>query len=57
MASPDAVTEFLMQHGGTGKGKSKGLGAGEVKGPYYGDSFMPGLKDIKKYDEQGLYYT
>jgi hypothetical protein len=57
MASPDAVTEFLMQHGGTGKGKSKGLGAGEVKGPYYGDSFMPGLKEIKKYDEQGLYYT
>lgn len=57
MSSPDAVTEFLMQHGGTGKGKSKGLGAGEVKGPYYGDSFMPGLKEIKKYDEQGLYYT
>ena len=57
MASPDAVTEFLMQHGGTGKGKSKGLGAGEVKGPYYGDSFMPGLKEIDKYNEQGLYYT
>ena len=57
MPSSEAVTEFLMQHGGTGKGKSKGLGAGEVKGPYYGDSFMPGLRDIKKYDEQGLYYT
>jgi hypothetical protein len=57
MGTSEAVTEFLMQHGGTGKGKSKGLGAGEVKGPYYGDSFMPGLREIKKYDEQGLYYT
>lgn len=57
MPSSEAVTEFLMQHGGTGKGKSKGLGAGEVKGPYYGDSFMPGLKEIDKYNEQGLYYT
>lgn len=57
MASSEAVTEFLMKHGGTGKGKSKGLKAGAAEGPYYGDSFMPGLKEIKKYDEQGLYYT
>jgi hypothetical protein len=57
-STPD--TEWLsnMITSGTGVGKSKGLLAGEVEGPgYNGESFMPGLREIKKYDKQNLYYS
>jgi len=57
-STPD--TEWLsnMITSGTGVGKSKGILAGEVEGPgYNGESFMPGLNEIKKYDKQNLYYS
>jgi len=57
-STPD--TEWLSNiiTSGTGVGKSKGLLAGEVEGPSYnGESFMPGLNEIKKYDKQNLYYS
>jgi hypothetical protein len=57
-STPD--TEWLsnMITSGTGVGKSKGLLAGEVEGPNYnGESFMPGLKEIDKYNKQNLYYS
>ncbi len=57
-STPDNVTDFLMQHSGTGVGKSKGLKAGYAEGPNYDAiSFMPDAKEIKRYEDQGLYYT
>ena len=57
-STPDSITDFLMQHSGTGVGKSKGLKAGYAEGPNYDAiSFMPDAREIKRYEDQGLYYT
>jgi hypothetical protein len=56
-STPDGDWTTLIESMGTGRGKSKGLAAGEVEPLSQELSFYPGAKEIGKYDKRQLYYA
>jgi hypothetical protein len=56
-ATPESDWFSNIAASGTGKGKSKGITASDVKSLYHGRSFMPNLNEIEKEQKQDQYYS
>ena len=56
-ATPESDWFYNIAASGTGKGKSKGITASDVKSLYHGRSFMPDLNEIEKEQKQDQYYS
>lgn len=56
-ATPESDWFSNIVASGTGKGKSKGITASDVKSLYHGRSFMPNLNEIEKEQKQDQYYS
>ena len=56
-ATPESDWFYNIAASGTGKGKSKGIKASDVKSLYHGRSFMPNLNEIEKEQKQDQYYS